>query len=581
MWFKRQLFIPGRRIEQIGKLAAHPFFSRRKPDAPMTSSSGAAGSPQRGLLPTLAENAGALFSLVMSSVLVVALVALVFAFIRELRQETVLLETFAAPKELVEQGYTSTVIAEKMLDEIRVINNASASVKTRRALEYGESLPDIQIARSGLSMKSIVRYARRLLDLPDPSIGGEVVRRGTALQMTVRSRDRDRMQVVEVTRGDGDIEALLLDAGRAIIRATDPYTLASYFYTRESDAGSETFPETLAAVDYVLTHSPESDDAWALNLRGNVRRDQGRNEEAVADYRAAIARDPALPIGRGNLALTLIVTGQRDEAMKNARAMLARPDLSLAERADFAEVLLEDGDVRGAMETARQITSHSRQPELVFRGLWLLARCLNLGHRGLEALDAIAKYEQIRGRDPDSLTVRTVAYATLGRSGDAMENVARLYALQPDSRLVWWARGYAFAAMGRYDDAAADFVRLNDKYPDEKCALARLGDVRLSQGNPDAAIAAYRRHESAARKYGHSCTAQADFGWGRALDAVGKPGEAVAKFEASAARDPDNVALWHAWAATLEKLGKKNEAAAKLEEARRAEARLAVPVKLD
>ena len=83
-------------------------------------------------------------------------------------------------------------------------------------------------------MKAIVRYARRLFDLPDATIGGEIVRRGRALRMTIRTRDRYGTQVVEVVRDDGNADALLRDAGRAIVRATDPYILATYFSTKES-----------------------------------------------------------------------------------------------------------------------------------------------------------------------------------------------------------------------------------------------------------------------------------------------------------------------------------------------------------
>ena len=105
MRLKRPLFVPGRRIEQIGKLAEQPFFSRRAKRRAWFAGSARAGLARRGLLPRLAENAGALFSATLSVILVVALVALVVAFIRELRQDSVLLETFVAPKDLVEQGY--------------------------------------------------------------------------------------------------------------------------------------------------------------------------------------------------------------------------------------------------------------------------------------------------------------------------------------------------------------------------------------------------------------------------------------------------------------------------------------------
>src|SRR5262249_19836558 len=234
----------------------------------------------------------------------------------------------------------------------------------------------------------------------------------------------------------------------------------------------------------------------------------------------------------------------REEALSYTRTMLARRDVTAASRVDFGWVLLRDGDIRGAMEIAREIANRSSEREIAWRGLELLAATLSISHRQDEARDVIGKVEQIQGLTPSSLSRRAFAYASLGRADLAIDYAARVYALQPDSSAALWARGNALAATGRHDDAAADFVRLNDKYPDENCALARVGDVRLAQGNFDAAIAAYRRHEEAASKYGYLCAARADFGWGRALDAMGKPAEAARKFASAAARDADDVGLW-------------------------------------
>jgi len=578
MPLKRALFVPGRRVEQLGKLAEQPFFSRRASDASRLAMAGPGSPLRRGLLPRLAENAGALFSVTLSTILVVALIALVFAFVRELRQDRVLLESFIAPKDLVEQGYTSNVIAEKMLDEIRVINSQSFSLRARRALESGDAVPDIQIAHGGLSMKSIVRYARRLFDLPDATISGEIVRRGAGLRMTIRTRDRYGTDVVEVVRSDGNTDALLEDAGRAVVRATDPYILATYFNTKESNAGSQTFPETLATIEYVLTHPPEGDDAWALNLRGNVRVEQGRYDEAIADYRAAIGRGSEF---RGNLAQALMAAGRRDEAIAYTREQLARTDVTAGSRNDFGKVLLDDGDAQGALAIARQLSVDSQKREIVWRGLVLLAGALDFSHREVEALDVIAKYEHLQGVDPTALALRAFTYARLGRPQLAMDYATRLDAMQPGSQLSLNVGGQALKADGRYDQAATNYMRLLDRFPDQKCAWADLGDVRLAQGNPGAAIAAYRRHDEVAPKYGYLCAAQAAFGWGRALDAQSKFDEAVAKFAAAAKRDPDNVELWRAWAAVLGRQGKPSEATAKLEEARKAEARLAVPLKLN
>jgi tetratricopeptide (TPR) repeat protein len=218
---------------------------------------------------------------------------------------------------------------------------------------------------------------------------------------------------------------------------------------------------------------------------------------------------------------------------------------------------------------------------MVWRGLELLVGVLNFSHREVEALDAIARYERLQGVDPTALAMRAFTYARLGRPQLAMDYATRLDALQPGSQSSLIVGGQALKADGRYDEAAAKYTQVLDRFPDQKCVWADLGEAQLAQGRPDAAIAAYRRHDEVAPKYGFLCSPQADFGWGRALDAKGKPEEAVAKFAAAAKRDPDNVELWRAWAAVLVKQGKQREAAEKLEEARKADARLAAPLKLN
>ena len=178
--------------------------------------------------------------------------------------------------------------------------------------------------------------------------------------------------------------------------------------------------------------------------------------------------------------------------------------------------------------------------------------------------------------------MRAFTYARLGRPELAMDSATRLYAIQPDTSLVpAGARrcvgcGRPLRRGGpRFHVGSTTSIRTKTA-PSPAWATSGSRKARL-----DAAIAAYRRYQEATPKYGYLCAAQADFGWGRALDAQGKSDEAIAKFEAAAKRDPDNVELWRPWAGVLEQQGKKDEAAAKLDEARKAEARLAVPVKLN
>ncbi len=266
MRLKRQLFRPGRSIERIGKLAAHPFFARRAPasaaapPAPRPPVPPPPAPPRRGLLPNLAEHAGALFSIAISLVLLAALAALTYAFVRDIRRDGFELDTFSAPKEISERGYTSTAIAEAVLDEIHAMQAEAFTLQTRRELEVASALPDVQLTGGALSMRAIVRYARRLFDLPDNRISGEMLQDGKLLKLALRVRQGLQTQLIVVKRDDADVDRLLRDAGRALVQIADPSMLAVYLYGHEVKAKS--FAETRSAIDYLLAHGAPPSARW-------------------------------------------------------------------------------------------------------------------------------------------------------------------------------------------------------------------------------------------------------------------------------------------------------------------------------
>ena len=89
------------------KLGAHPFFARRNAADPASGATAAAGAltaPRRGWLPRAAKSAGALFSLTISIVMVAAIVALLFAFMREVRRDTTAAHSSVELKPASERG---------------------------------------------------------------------------------------------------------------------------------------------------------------------------------------------------------------------------------------------------------------------------------------------------------------------------------------------------------------------------------------------------------------------------------------------------------------------------------------------
>ena len=186
-------------------------------------------------------------------------------------------------------------------------------------------------------MKSIVRYARRLFDLPDATIGGEIVRPGGALRMTIRTRDRSGTQVVEVVRDDGNVDALLRDAGRAIVARHRPVHPCDVLqHERGTTPVHETFPETLGG-DRLCAH-PSAREPTTLGrstLRGNVRMAQGRNlTRRSRTIGRPIARGVAIlrQPGAGTAGL-----GQKRGSPTYTREMLPRSDVILASRASTSD----------------------------------------------------------------------------------------------------------------------------------------------------------------------------------------------------------------------------------------------------
>jgi DNA-binding winged helix-turn-helix (wHTH) protein/tetratricopeptide (TPR) repeat protein len=105
-----------------------------------------------------------------------------------------------------------------------------------------------------------------------------------------------------------------------------PYALASLTHTNMIFSGRSLNPaedlrraEVLAERASVLA----PDAATTLNARASVLRQHGRLEEALALYRAAVARDPGQHSARANSGLLLILLGRPEEAMAPLRASLA------------------------------------------------------------------------------------------------------------------------------------------------------------------------------------------------------------------------------------------------------------------
>lgn len=109
--------------------------------------------------------------------------------------------------------------------------------------------------------------------------------------------------------------------------------------------------EALAACEEAVRLAP--DLPQARNNFGNALRDLGRTPEAIAQFRAGLARDRTLPELHFNLAVSLQLAGQLDEAAAHYRAAAQLKDDFVQAWLNLASLYEQQDNVRGALEAYR------------------------------------------------------------------------------------------------------------------------------------------------------------------------------------------------------------------------------------
>jgi tetratricopeptide (TPR) repeat protein len=569
---RRQWFRPGRRLAALRRMATRSWFRRSAPLEPGASVLETAPHRRDPRLPALAESIGAVFSILISVVLIAAIVALIYAFVREVRRDTLDIEAISAPAKLTERGYSEAVIAGAVLEEIHNIQTSASTRRVRRQLESDSAIPDIQVASGGLSMKGIVRYARRLLGVPDNRINGEILQGdGMQLRMVLHVHEGKDSQTIAVARTDGDVDKLLQDAGRAVVQVADPYVLASYLY--EKEAPGKAFAETEAAITYVLTHPPANDDVWAYNLLGLVRMDQGKRPEAMDAFRHAIELDPTFSVVRSNYLGALVATGQDAEALRYLQTVTAEArsadDWSQLMRLNFLV-----GDYHAGLEARRRTLALDPRDEFA---LYFGPVLLYYLHRNVEAL---AMTEQTLAQVPGDFGMmedRAAALAMTGRGDEGLDLAQHLVATAAGYSMdkqgeVYWLRGFILLQLHRYAEAMADFDRAKVAEFSFPVLYESRGDTLLALGSPAEAQQEYQLALEQARSW------FAHGGVARAALAQGHLDEALRQFAIAASGDKDDPTLFNDWADALDKAGRGGEAAEKRVEAQRATERLKIPL---
>jgi predicted O-linked N-acetylglucosamine transferase (SPINDLY family) len=247
------------------------------------------------------------------------------------------------------------------------------------------------------------------------------------------------------------------------------------------------FAEAEALYRQLLVTHPVAD---VYNNLGGVLGDQGRREEAIAEYRKALAIQPRFPEALNNLGLMLLELKRFPEA-------IAAFNKTLGLRGAFPEAIYNLGNAYKAVGDVDSAIGQYRRciairPDLAaahcFLGIVLLVKGVED-----EGFAELSRAIELRPDYAEAYNAKGVALRRIGRTEDAIKEFHQAISIRPIYADAYNNLGGAFADLHRSEDAMEAYRRALEIQPDFPEALYNLATSLLAHGRLDESIALNRR----------------------------------------------------------------------------------------
>jgi tetratricopeptide (TPR) repeat protein len=217
--------------------------------------------------------------------------------------------------------------------------------------------------------------------------------------------------------------------------------------------GEGRLEEAISHFKAALERKPDSEDAH-INLGSALDRLE-RHQEAMVHYEKALKINPKNPEAHNNLGIALISTGRGDEAVPHfEEALRFRPDYTEA-HTNLGAALASKGEFERAV-------THLRK-----------------------ALEV----------DPDNAEIHGnlgLAYLNMGKTEKALFHINASIRIKPTNPQLQYFLGLAFYRAGRWQEAADQFQNVVRQNPGFAKAHLTLGLAYLEMGDRESAFGVYR-----------------------------------------------------------------------------------------
>jgi tetratricopeptide (TPR) repeat protein len=256
--------------------------------------------------------------------------------------------------------------------------------------------------------------------------------------------------------------------------------------------------QKLESLGYISAGSDASDSLTARNNAGVALLSEGRFAEAEQEFRAGLESNPASPMLKVNLALTLRMQGLVEEPTRLLREAMEHPATLRMAGQTLAQMRMEADDLEGAERLARQVLAAEPEAAAVRNTLGLI-----LERKG-NIEGAKQEYLLSAELDPDVALPRN-NLGNLAKNAGLLDEAESWYmrAIESDPyfmgaynnlALVYQARGEMQKAIDLYGRALA-------KTPENSVVLNNLASLYYATGDHDEARKLWTNAASANPSY--------------------------------------------------------------------------------
>jgi tetratricopeptide (TPR) repeat protein len=519
--------------------------------------------------------------------------------------EGYVIESFAVPSQMAEQGLTGEVVASRLLDRMTVVMTPPPnSVSNASSLSISASDDvKVEIPQTGISLGELYRFLRRWLG-KEVHISGEVVRQDGNVSVAVRVNGKDGA----LYQGpEADFDALIQKAAEHVFDIVGGTRYAGWLYAQNPRREAEARAAYQRLLNNPATSSRNQASAW--NGFGNMANGSGEYRQAQSFYRRGRETDPSVSLifsnannnaailSRPEAALALVPQGlaamekDRDsyspDAFASVRARLQGRGLML--RGDYAGAVAE---LQPALRFAYQpyntalLAATSRAqlhdgaatawladqpvsanvalnpvPSFITKlqieaALQHWPRVIALAAQADKVMTQ-AKFSAAGREVTESVQIRpwvALAKAMLGDIAGAQTLIA---ATPADCNDCLRIRGMIASEAKQWDRADFWFAKAVSDAPSIPFAHENWGLSLLARGQADAAVAQFTLANQKGPKF-----ADALEGWGEALMTQNQSHLALAKFQQAAQYAPNWGRLHLKWGQALTYAGKPEDAKA-------------------